>query len=94
MQYREFLQMAGVTERDVPLLNYYTIERQYMERDDLFPDKDAVVAHYHRFGWRGFTDQFMRQLDTLRITVLSLKAYYANDFEGMLNLALTTCGAR
>ncbi len=94
MQYREFLQMAGITERDMPILNYYTIERQYMERDDLFPDKDAAVAHYRRFGWRGFTDQFMRQLDALRSSVLSVKADYPNDFKGTLDLALTTCGAR
>jgi len=90
MQYQEFLRLAGVTEREVTRLDYRVIERQYMERDDLFPDKDAVVDHFHRFGCRGFDHRFIERLDTLRAAVLSARAFcaYTGNFEGMLNIVL------
>lgn len=94
MQYQEFLRMAGATEQEVTLLSYRTIERQYMERDDLFPTKDEVVAHYHRFGWWGFSDRFIERLDALRSAVMCAKIFcgYMDRFDGMLNIALTSPG--
>ena len=72
-------------------MEYRTIEARYMERDNLFPTKDEVVAHYYRFGWRGFTKDFVRHLDTLRKAVQNIKQCYpcTDFFDGMLDIALT-----
>ena len=94
MQYQEFLRLAGVTEREVTRLDYRAIERLYMERDDLFPDKDAAVTHYRRFGWRGFSKDFVRHLDALRDTVHTIERCYpyTDYFDGMLDIALALSG--
>ena len=92
MQYLEFLRMAGVTDHEVTRLEYRAIEQQYMTRDDLFPSKETVVAHFHRFGWRGFTNRFVEHLDALRTSLLAVNASFPREFEDMLDVALTLSG--
>lgn len=56
MQYQEFLRLSGATRNEcTPQIYQKFIEPAYMENDLLFPTKDAVVKHWHRFGLLGFT---------------------------------------
>ncbi|MBD5641874.1 MAG: hypothetical protein HDQ91_05605 [Desulfovibrio sp.] len=71
MLYQEFLRLSGSTREECSLEAYARIiEPAYMQNDLLFPDKEAVVEHWRRFGLLGFSK---KMTDTLSSAVLSIR---------------------
>lgn len=63
MLYQEFLRLSGSTTKDcTPPVYQRFIEPSYMENDLLFPTKEAIVEHWHRFGLLGFTKDSIASL--------------------------------
>lgn len=71
MRYREFLKMAKITSNDCSVRAYdCIIEPAYMTNDLLFPNKEAVVEHWNRFGLLGFSKDV---IETLTIAVKAMQ---------------------
>lgn len=88
MQYQEFLRLSGATRKECTLQIYQRfIEPAYMENDLLFPTKEAVVEHWHRFGLLGFTKDSITSLTNAvhAIQQICKKAGRPND--GMVEFA-------
>lgn len=71
------------------------IEKTYMERDDLFPDQEAVIRHFKATGILGFTRRALDRVDALRKAITNLRQISLDDhlddhYDVMLDLALRT----
>ncbi len=63
MLYQEFLRLSGLTSKECSIQIYQRfIEPAYMENDLLFPTKESVVEHWHRFGLLGFRQDSIASL--------------------------------
>ena len=69
MLYEEFLRKGGLSQEEVPLKMYAKIEAIYMERDDLFPDQESVIAHFKTLGSYGFAKPFIDAIDGIASTL-------------------------
>lgn len=66
MEYQDFLQGTGTTDDIVSEEDFESIIRPVIEdRQDLFPTDESVIGHYHSFGLKGFSDEFITSLDEL-----------------------------
>ena len=94
MLYEEFLRKSGATGAQVSFKQYsQLIEKAYMERDQLFPDQDAVIRHYRKTGLAGFMKAPLDGAEALRKAMESLRrASYRDSFAAMLDLALASVG--
>lgn len=92
MQYHEFLRMGGFTMKEVPYDTYAKyIEKAYMERDDLFPDKESIISYFKAMGVYGLTAPFLAGIDAVRKAITNLNQQsIGGGFEMLLNLAIST----
>lgn len=91
MQYHEFLRKSGATSEDVSLFDYERyIEKAYMERDDIFPDQEAVIGWYKAAGLGGFSKFALQKLDALRQAIGEVRRNLPAISDEMLDLAART----
>lgn len=88
MQYQEFLRLSGATREEcTPQIYQRFIEPAYMENDLLFPTKEAVVEHWHRFGLLGFTKDSIASLTNAVHAIQQICKRAGRPHDGMAQFA-------
>lgn len=88
MQYQEFLSLSGATRKECPFQFYqWYIEPAYMENDLLFPTKESVVEHWHRFGPLGFSKDSIASLTNAVKAIQQVCRFARRPNDGMIEFA-------